>query len=376
MKTFAILFFSLLFCVPVSAQIFKRCPRCNPAPLPTHMKQVPHIIETGNAIESSADLIITPLSEAIDIFEPKQDKQEKIEVKKVSLGDSLKIISEAAVKITVNNSCGSGSIVGRNESGQAIILTNAHVAGTRKGRTVNVQRWNDDGTTETGTASIIAAGYKRGASLDFALLKCNVGFADKIKTVPVAQRYPDKSKMITTTGCPRCEWPSMQVIKLEQDQGQILSWLPEAISGRSGSALMEQSTTGPRVVGLLTWAGGGKGLGQPTPLILDALSGRVPKSLQTLPDDVKEVAYRIQENENVIENITENENDETKKGKIRDNIKKRKEDREENKRDRGPGPIRRLFDFIRRVIVTVVLCAASFAGGYFYHRFKTKAVAE
>jgi hypothetical protein len=373
MKTFFILLFVSFFCVPSSAQIFRRCPRCNPAPLPAHIKQVPQIIETNNVIESSGELILEPLSESINILETQDIKTE---VKKVSLKDSLKVISEAAVRITVKNSCGSGSIVGRSQSGQAIILTNAHVAGTRKGRTVNVQRWNEDGTTETGTAKIIAAGYKRGASLDFALLKCNVGFAENVKSVPVAQRYPDKSKMITNTGCPRCEWPSMQVVKIDQDQGQILSWLPEAISGRSGSALMEQSETGPRVVGLLTWAGGGKGLGQPTPLILDALSGRVPKSLQTLPDNVKEVAYRIQDNENVINNITENEKDETKKGKIRDNIKKRKDDKEENKRARNPGPIRRLFDFIRRFVLTVVLCAASFAGGYFYHRFRMKAVKE
>jgi phage gpG-like protein len=38
--------------------------------------------------------------------------------------------------------CGSGTVVGRTSEGNAIVLTNAHVAGTQRGRTVNVERWN------------------------------------------------------------------------------------------------------------------------------------------------------------------------------------------------------------------------------------------
>jgi hypothetical protein len=332
------------------------------------MKQVPYIIETKEVLHGP-DLILTPLSEPINITAPKYEVKE--EVKQPKIKDPLHTISEAAVRITVGNSCGSGAIVGRSQSGQAIVLTNAHVAGTREGRTVNVQRWNSDGTSEKGTAAIIAAGYKRGASLDFALVKCNVGFAEGVTPVPLAQRYPDRSKMITTTGSPRCEWPSMQVLKIENDQGQVLSWYPEAISGRSGSSLIEQTAEGPRVVGLLTWAGGGKGLGQPTPLILDALSGRVPKSLETLPEGVREVAYR---QDHVIDSIVEKEPEpEPKvKGKIRDKIKDKKKDREEDARARGPGPIQRLFEFIRRVFVTIILCAVSFVGGYLFAKFRSK----
>jgi hypothetical protein len=160
------------------------------------------------------------------------------------------------------------------------------VAGTQRGRVVQLERWNTDGTSERGQGSIIASGYGRGLSVDFALLKCNEAFAKGVTSVPIANRYP--KGQVTTFGCPRCEWPSLQNLRMRKNDSQILTWSPEAIGGRSGSSLIDYDE-GPRVVGLLTWGGGGEGLGQSAPFLLEAMKGRLPASLEGLPPGVKEV---------------------------------------------------------------------------------------
>ncbi len=207
----------------------------------------------------------------------------------------------ATVRVTVSGVCGSGTVVGRTQEGNAIVLTNAHVAGTTRGRNVNLERWNTDGTSERGTGTIIASGYGRGTSVDFALLKCNAGFARDVAPIPLADRYPSNQSLVTTYGCPRCEWPSLQVLKLNRKEGQILSWKPEAIGGRSGSSLIDYSEGGPRVVGLLTWAGGGEGLGQSTPFLLSAMRGKLPATLEGLPAGVREVSDQFAATEDLVQ---------------------------------------------------------------------------
>ncbi|MDZ4848092.1 MAG: trypsin-like peptidase domain-containing protein [Pirellulaceae bacterium] len=204
--------------------------------------------------------------------------------------DRFDQVIRATVRVTVSGICGSGTVVGRDANGNALVLTNAHVAGTARGRLVNVERWNTDGTSERGQGSIIAAGYGRGLSVDFALLKCNSEFANGVIPIPLANRYPDPNAMVTTSGCPRCEWPSLQVLKLNRREGQVLTWKPEAIGGRSGSSVIDHTDAGLRVVGLLTWGGNGEGLGQSTPFLLEAMKGRLPTSLESLPTGVKEVS--------------------------------------------------------------------------------------
>ena len=202
--------------------------------------------------------------------------------------DRFSIVTRATVRVTVSGVCGSGTVVGRDANGVAIVLTNAHVAGTQRGRVVQLERWNTDGTSERGQGSIIASGYGRGLSVDFALLKCNEAFAKGVATVPIANRYP--KGQVTTYGCPRCEWPSLQNLRMRKNDSQILTWSPEAIGGRSGSSLIDYDE-GPRVVGLLTWGGGGEGLGQSAPFLLEAMKGRLPASLEGLPPGVKEVDF-------------------------------------------------------------------------------------
>jgi len=235
-------------------------------------------------------IVLDPLREELTLVD-----QEPRATANGLAGDRFDQVVRATVRVTVSGVCGSGTVVGRTPEGNAIVLTNAHVAGTTRGRTVNVERWNTNGTSEKGTGTIIASGYGRGTSVDFALLKCSPAFAKDVDPIPLADRYPSNQSSVTTFGCPRCEWPSLQVLRLNRKEGQILSWKPEAIGGRSGSSLIDYTDEGPRVVGLLTWAGGGEGLGQSTPFLLSAMRGKLPTTLEGLPSGTREVSCQTEE---------------------------------------------------------------------------------
>jgi hypothetical protein len=249
----------------------------------------------GNAFSQCEDGLCKP-GVNIAVITPEDESglaisnQVRSELATAGGGSHFEQVIRATVRVTVSGVCGSGTVVGEDKTGRKLILTNAHVAGSTKGRVVNVERWNTDGSSERGTAAIVASGYGKGMSLDFAVLRASEGFASGVQPVPMANRQPDTSTLITTFGCPRCEWPSLQVLKLNRAEGQILTWKPEAIGGRSGSSLIDYTANGPEVVGLLTWGGGGEGLGQSMPFVLNALRGRLPKSLESLPSYAKEVS--------------------------------------------------------------------------------------
>ena len=241
-------------------------------------------------------IVLDPLREDLKLV----DKTPRATADGVA-SDRFDQVVRATVRVTVSGVCGSGTVVGRTSEGNAIVLTNAHVAGTTRGRTVNVERWNPNGSSEKGTGTIIASGYGKGTSVDFALLKCNGSFAKDVEPIPLADRYPSNQSSVTTFGCPRCEWPSLQVLRLNRKEGQILSWKPEAIGGRSGSSLIDYTDEGPRVVGLLTWAGGGEGLGQSTPFLLSAMRGKLPATLEGLPAGAREVSCQVEESQEIVQ---------------------------------------------------------------------------
>jgi hypothetical protein len=310
--------------------------------------------------------------------------------------DRFDQVIRATVRVTVSGVCGSGTVVGRDSAGNAIVLTNAHVAGTSRGRTVQLERWDISGDSERGQGTIIASGYGRGMSVDFALLRCSGNFATNVTPIPLANRYPDPSALITTYGCPRCEWPSLQVLKLNRREGQILSWKPQAIGGRSGSSVIDYTADGPRVVGLLTWGGGGEGLGQSTPFLLTAMKGQLPQTLESLPAGAQEVAawespqdstllgiYQVPATTagepaqrslptqvtsdkpvidgDVLDSITEEG--------LRNRQRPKPEDDESGLRDRESRPVIRFLEWLRRATVTLVLCAATGALGFVVGRF-------
>jgi hypothetical protein len=319
----------------------------------------PQIIDP-QITDSMPVVTLLPLEEDVSIDDSSQN------VNTFDSSQSLELICEATCRVTNQGSCGSGTVVGSDAEGRKIILTNAHVAGTRRGQTVNVERWNSDGTSETSTATIIAAGHGKGMSIDFALLRAEDGFGKNVRSIPLADRYPDTEAMITTCGCPRCEWPSLQVLQMNRADGQVLRWKPEAIGGRSGSAIVDHTTAGPRVVGLLTWGGGGEGLGQSTPFLLSAMRGKLPAAIESLP----QFAVPLQEFFRVPATTAgeplrlalpvESSCQETD----RDTIDAITEQGLPRPGESRPSIAARFANWMRRVCVTVICCVVAFVAGY------------
>jgi hypothetical protein len=73
---------------------------------------------------------LVPLTEEIQI------DTSTIESSAASDEDRFTQVIRATVRVTISGVCGSGTVVGRDADGNAIVLTNAHVAGTQRGRTV------------------------------------------------------------------------------------------------------------------------------------------------------------------------------------------------------------------------------------------------
>jgi hypothetical protein len=92
-------------------------------------------------------IVLDPLREELTLV----DQTPRVAADGVD-GDRFDQVIRATVRITVSGVCGSGTVVGRTSEGNAIVLTNAHVAGTTRGRTVNVERWNTNGSSEKGSS--------------------------------------------------------------------------------------------------------------------------------------------------------------------------------------------------------------------------------
>jgi len=171
-----------------------------------------------------------------------------------------------AVRITTGNSCGSGSLVGR-DANSIYILTNAHVATNRPGNVVNCEAALKNLTgSETFKAQVIEGAYSSRDTTDWSLLKADSKHMAGLEPIKLSIRKPDHSKSSSTWGCPRCEVPSGQVLKSIVTDGAVWKWLPASIGGQSGSSVFQRGFAH----GLLTWnysaAGypGGLGAGQYT----------------------------------------------------------------------------------------------------------------
>ena len=165
--------------------------------------------------------------------------------------------SRGCCKVNVGNSCGSGSLVGVRD-GKSLILTNAHVAGTKVGSSARCTFPFAD--NKQVTARLIMAGYSDRVMMDWAILEASevipLPHTKLANVVPTGEHY--------TAGYPRCQGPRFQRLKTQQitHNGTVWRWQPNSIGGQSGSGV--HSITDNRQYGLLTWSWGGDGAGQTT----------------------------------------------------------------------------------------------------------------
>lgn len=163
--------------------------------------------------------------------------------------------SKGCCKILNGNSCGSGSLVGKRD-GKSLVLTNAHVAGTRIGKTMSCTFPYADNDRVTGR--VIMAGYSNRVMMDWAVLELDremdLPHTKLMNEAPEGGHY--------TAGYPRCQGPYFQKLQTRRFlySGTVWLWQPNSIGGQSGSAV--HSMANDLQYGLLTWSWGGDGAGQ------------------------------------------------------------------------------------------------------------------
>lgn len=165
----------------------------------------------------------------------------------------------AAVRVRAGRGCGSGSVVGYHRGG-SLVMTNAHVSGTRIGSPVEVD-CVVDGLRVTRSGEVIMSAYSNQSLTDWAIVFLP-GFSG-IEPVRMSKENPRGSH--STTGSPRCVWP-LQTFDIRTvnvaDDSPLWRWLDNSIPGQSGSAVCERQSGVQH--GLTTWTWGGFGAGQQT----------------------------------------------------------------------------------------------------------------
>ena len=190
------------------------------------------------------------------------------------------------VRCMVGNSCGSGTICGRDNTG-AYVLSNAHVWGTQLGKVVNID-CVVNGAQKRVQGRLVFAGYSSTRMVDFAIavvpnLKSK-RYMPMLKTEPTGSPY-------STTGGPRCVWP--QVTKPFNDPRSygdgLVTGTPDAIGGQSGSAIYNSNGN---QIALLTWSINGRCAGQKTSKLWSVASTRNVMLADKRPEGLLELGER------------------------------------------------------------------------------------
>jgi hypothetical protein len=188
-----------------------------------------------------------------DITFPLADEFQEVNYSREPLGPS----SRSCCRVLNSGSCGSGSLVGFRD-GKSIVLTNAHVAGTKIGHIVQCQ-FPYAGNSKI-NARVVMAGYSDRVMMDWAILEID----QKINLPAVKLSIDNPSGEHYTGGYPRCDGPFFQKLITSQitHNGVVWRWQPNSIGGQSGSGVHSFADNFQR--GLLTWSWGGDGAGQTT----------------------------------------------------------------------------------------------------------------
>lgn len=192
-----------------------------------------------------------PSEESLPLPLPLADEFNEANYQREPYGPS----SRSICRVLNNGTCGSGTVVGKR-NGKTLVLTNAHVAGTRVGRVVvcefpelNKRRIN---------ARVIMAAYSDRVMMDWAVLEIDEDLplepTKLSKDTPEGEHY--------TGGYPRCQGPYYQKLRTRgyTHSGIVMRWQPNSIGGQSGSGV--HAFSNDLLYALLTWSWGGDGAGQ------------------------------------------------------------------------------------------------------------------
>lgn len=199
--------------------------------------------------------------------------------------------SKNACQVRAGNSCGSGSLIGWDKGG-SLVLTNAHVVGSKIGTAARCRFNFGDGDIER-EGRIIMAAYSTRITADWAVLF--IPDWQPVRPVWGSRRRPTSSERFHTSGAPKCVWPLRHQtgLRIISNNGAGFAvWDQPAIGGQSGSGVWSLEDGFQRL--LLTWrTNNNNGAGQP----LDYIYEQAQAAIQTgvllggaKPDDVTELS--------------------------------------------------------------------------------------
>lgn len=179
-------------------------------------------------------------------------------------GAGLDDCYRATCRVEMGNSSGSGCVF-KADAERYYVLTNAHVAGTTRGRQARVV-FNRDGYEGTIPAMVEWGVYgdgktdytdESGRPVDnspdaaiISVLKSNLdGYAPPV--IPIASGDAPAGSTLLSVGAPCGGWLNSWTGHITENHGDAISFLPAPLPGRSGSALFNAS--GTSIVGLVTW---------------------------------------------------------------------------------------------------------------------------
>lgn len=165
--------------------------------------------------------------------------------------------------------CGSGGIVGFDDDGAALILTNAHVSGSPN--TTSAKRIArfllNNRTVEFDATEIVAYGFSDRFAVDWAILRCpGIQEGGDFEAFPMLKEKPAGTRF-NFSGSPNCIWPQSHIdiaLVAGSPAAGVRFWQPRAIGGQSGSNVGDKIGDDWVCQLLLTWLWNGNGAGQET----------------------------------------------------------------------------------------------------------------
>ena len=135
------------------------------------------------------------------------------------------------------------------------VLTNAHVAGQKRGTRVTCEFWRDGHWSGPLQGTVVWASYA-GPPRDMAIIRLAReqfgGLGPKVIPLGPPDYAYKSGQPITSAGCPGgAYWPNLFKGHIRRADSAIVSFEPRPARGRSGSALFDEA--GEHIIGLIAW---------------------------------------------------------------------------------------------------------------------------
>ena len=192
-------------------------------------------------------------------------------------------VLRASCRIFAGNARGSGVIFDADEE-KYHVLTNAHVVG-RVGNRVRLEFEHSGYRSRPIAGRVVRSHVARTTSIDLAIVELpRSAFPGPMPVVPLAGvGFKDDSPTVLTCGAQGGAAVSLQRGHIVRRTRGLIYYKPEALPGRSGSPLFNES--GSRVIGLVAWrTGDGHGLAMNVAAVRSFLRGEVATETE-LPSD-------------------------------------------------------------------------------------------